>query len=139
MARTAGGQHPQPKEIIFSDLAVSLRAHPVTKKPVVLKNADAIKRAIKNLILTNKYERPYEPDFGGNILDMLFENFDPLLEERMRGRIERTIGNFEPRVTINNITVNANEDQNELIVSIAFTPQNSMRQEELTVELQRTR
>ena len=70
---------------------------------------------------------------------MLFENFDPLFEERMRGRIARTIGNYEPRVTINNITVNANEDQNELIVSIAFTPQNSMRQEELTVELQRTR
>ena len=78
MARAAGAVNPITNEVAFSDLGVTMTAHPVNKKPPVFKNEEAVKRAIKNLILTSRFERPYEPLYGCNIYNRLFENFDPI-------------------------------------------------------------
>ena len=74
----SGSVNPITNELQFSDLSITFTPHPVTGKPVVKKNAEAVKNALKNLIYTNRFERPYEPAFGSDIRNRLFENFDPV-------------------------------------------------------------
>ncbi len=139
MARSSGSVNPITNEVQFSDLGVSFTAHPVTKKLPVFKNAEAVKKAVKNLILTSRFERPYEPLFGCNIYDRLFENFDPIEEANLKKDIEQAIKNYEPRAILEDVIVRANYDQNELYITIRFRVVNQVEPVDLQVVIQRTR
>lgn len=139
MARASGAVNPITNEVAFSDLGVTMTAHPVNKKPPVFKNEEAVKRAIKNLILTSRFERPYEPLYGCNIYDRLFENFDPIEEATLKADIEEAISNYEPRAIVEDTIVRANFDQNELYVTIRFRVVNQAEPTELEVVIQRIR
>lgn len=138
MARS-GALNPITNDVVFSDLGLSMTAHPITKRVPVYKNDEAVKRAIKNLILTTRFERPYEPLYGCNIYDQLFENFDPIAEANLKADIEEAITNYEPRAILEDVIVRANYDQNELYVSIHFRTVNQAEPTELSVVIQRTR
>jgi len=127
------------QELVFSDLNFTFTPHPVTGKLPVLRNEQAVKKALRNLILTNKYERPYEPLFGGNILSLLFENSDNFLDYQIKKQIELAISNFEPRATLVNVIVNDNNDDNNLEVTIIFFIENQKEPVELTINLERVR
>jgi len=127
------------KNLVYKDINMSFANHPVTGNLSVLRNNEAVKRAVRNLILTNHYERPYNPDFGGNVRAMLFENITPITEQTVYGNIKRAIENYEPRVEINDIRVNGKPDQNGLYVSIVFTVINSIEPIQLDVFVERTR
>lgn len=105
---------------IYQDLDLNFGIHPIKKDLVPLQDANAIVRAIYNLLMTNHYERPFRPELGSNIRQMLFENVDPSTAQTIRGFIEETIKNFEPRVTIQRIDVIAKEDQNAYEVRLQF-------------------
>lgn len=139
MARNSGSLHPITKEIQFSDLGITFTAHPVTKRLPVHRNAEAVKRAVKNLILTRHFERPYEPLFGSNVNNRLFENFDPVEEASLRADIREAISNYEPRAIVESVDVNANFDHNELYINIRFRVLNQVAPTELQVVVQRTR
>ena len=62
------------KEVLYKDFPISFSAHPVTGNLSILKNADAVKQSVKNIVLTNFYERPYAPLLGGNVRAQMFEN-----------------------------------------------------------------
>ena len=135
----SGALSPLTNELVFSDINVSFTPHPVTGKVTVLKNAEAVKRAIRNLILTNKYEVPYEPLFGGNVLALLFENSDPFIEFSAKEQIETAIRNFEPRAEVLEVKVQSNPDSNQLRIDIVFFVVNQKDPVELTVNLERVR
>ena len=135
----SGARNPISNELIFSDINVTLTPHPVTGKVGVLRNEEAVKRALRNLILTNQYERPYEPLFGGNILALLFENADPFIEYRAKKQIETAIKNFERRVEVSDITVESDPDTNELLINIVFFVQNQKDPVQLNITLERVR
>lgn len=139
VAYKSGASQPATKDRIFSDLDLKFQAHPVNKKINVLVNENAIKRAVRNLILTNKYERFYNPLFGGDIRSYLFENFTPSLRAEMSQRIEDTIKSFEPRARLLEVRVLPLEDRNFLDVTIVFQPQNSLRPVTLTITVERVR
>lgn len=84
------------------------------------KDAAAVKQSIKNLLLTDYYEKPFQPFFGGNLRAMLFELADDDTEDEIRSNIVTAINNYEPRVEIQNIDVNVLPDQNDMRVSIVF-------------------
>ncbi len=84
------------------------------------KDAAAVKQSIKNLLLTDYYEKPFQPFFGGNLRAMLFELADDDTEDEIRSNIITAINNYEPRVEIQNIDVNVLPDQNDMRVSIVF-------------------
>ena len=138
MARS-GALNPITNDVVFSDLGLSMTAHPITKRLPVYKNDEAVKRAIKNIILTSRFERPYEPLYGCNIYDQLFENFDPIAEANLKADIEEAITNYEPRAIIEEVIVRANYDENELFVVIRFRTVNQAEPTELSVVIQRTR
>jgi phage baseplate assembly protein W len=126
-------------EIIYKDLGISFQSHPVTKKLTVLKNENAVKRAIKNLILTNKGEKFFRPLYGGNINSYLFENFTRVTEIDVRRDIINAIETYEPRATVLDVIVNAREDQNTLRVTIIFSIKDSRTPVELSFNVERIR
>ena len=120
-AYKSGAASPKTNEVMFKDLGLNFIPHPVTKKLPILKNENAIKRAVRNLILTNNYERFYNPYFGGNITSYLFENFDFSTEFDIKKSISRSVGTYEPRVKVNEVRVDTDPDRNSLEVTIIFT------------------
>ena len=136
----SGALNPILKEVVFSDINVSFTPHPVTGKLPVLKNADAVKRAVRNLILTNFGERPYEPLYGGNVRAMLFENTDdPLLQDQLRRQIEGAIKNYEKRAKVESVVVDVKPDSNALVVKIRFMVFNERFPVDLEVAIERVR
>lgn len=105
---------------IYQDLDLHFGIHPVTKDLATLKDASAIVRSVYNLLLTNHYERPFRPELGSNIRQMLFENITQSTAQTIRRFIQETIRNFEPRVTVQRVDVIANEDQNAYEVRLEF-------------------
>ena len=136
----SGAANPILRDVVFSDVSVTFTPHPVTRKLPILKNADAIKRAVRNLILTNFGERPYEPLYGGNVRAMLFENTDdPLLETVIKNNIETAIQNYEPRARVLKTDVVSDADSNALRISIQFMLINQRFPIDLEVAIERVR
>ena len=131
--------NPLTNEIQFSDLGITFTPHPVTGKPVTKKNASAIEGALKNLILTKQFERPYEPAFGSNIRNRLFENFDPVEAVNLEEDIKLAIENFEPRVEINEIKVIGGSDNNSVSIHISFFIVNQANPEVIQLDIERIR
>ena len=136
----SGSLNPLLKEVVFSDVNVTFTPHPVTGKLPVLKNADAVKRAVRNLILTNFGERQYYPLYGGNIRAMLFENADdPLLQDQLKRQIEGAIKNYEKRARVESVEVDARPDSNLLAIRIRFMIVNQRFPVDLEVAIERVR
>ena len=104
----------------FRDLDLNFTIHPIRKDINVHKNEYAIINSVKNLILTNFYERPFQPQVGSNIRRLLFENIDTIIAAQLERAIEETILNFEPRVQISNITAVPKPDENRYSVELEF-------------------
>jgi hypothetical protein len=104
----------------FRDLDLNFTAHPVRKDINVFKNEYAVINSVKNLILTNHYERPFQPELGSNIRRLLFENVDSVMAAQIEREIEETIINFEPRVQVSKVTASADPDYNRYNVELEF-------------------
>jgi phage baseplate assembly protein W len=96
----------------FKDLDLNFNIHPVRKDISKSIGPMAVVNSIKNLILTNHYERPFQPDIGSNVRRLLFENLDNITATTIKDEIERTIVNYEPRATVKTINVTADYDNN---------------------------
>ena len=105
----------------YSDLDLNFTVHPVKKD--INKHTDemAVINAVKNLILTNHYERPFQPDIGSNVRKLLFENLDIVTAGALEKEITQTINNFEPRVEVLGIIVSPDFDNNSFKVTLNFT------------------
>lgn len=108
----------------YSDIDLDFIPHPVTKDLVIKTNEDAVKRAVRNLILTNAYERPFHSEIGGNVRALLFENVDVFTAASLETRIKYQLENFEPRIETLNITVIGNLDTNGFDVKLEFLIKN---------------
>jgi phage baseplate assembly protein W len=104
----------------FRDLDLSFNIHPVRKDVNVHKSERAVINSIKNLVLTNHYERPFQPELGSNIRRLLFENVDSVMAAQIEREIEETIENFEPRAQISKVTAIAAPDENKYEVVMEF-------------------
>jgi len=127
------------KTEIFSDINLAFTAHPVTRKLTRKIDRDAVKQSIRNLILTDFYERPFQPNIGCNIRSYLFEHFTPSLKQQMENTIKETIENFEPRANLMRVLVEDRPDLNGLTVSVAFRVRNDTTPVVLDVILERVR
>lgn len=109
-----------PTSRTFKDLDLNFNIHPVKKDINTHKNELAIVNSIKNLVLTNHYERPFQPDLGSNIRRLLFENVEPLVAAQIEREITEVIGNFEPRAQVSSVTVIPAPDENSYKVELQF-------------------
>jgi phage baseplate assembly protein W len=104
----------------FKDLDLNFTIHPVRKDINRTIGPMAVVNSIKNLILTNYYERPFQPNVGSNVRRLLFENLDNITATTLKNEIERTIANYEPRATVKAINVKADFDNNGFKVYLEF-------------------
>ena len=104
----------------FSDISASFQINPLNRDLIQLKNANAIARSIRNLIMTVPGERPFNPVLGSQVTNLLFENLDKLTASSIKSEIINTITNFEPRVRLNEVIVKAQPDNNQFDVQIQY-------------------
>ena len=97
----------------FLDVSASFQVNPINNDVIVTRNENAIARALRNLVFTIPGEKPFQPLVGSNISNLLFENLDRLTASSIKSELETTINNFEPRVSLNSVTVTPNVENNE--------------------------
>ena len=123
----------------YRDLDLDFVPHPVTKDISIKTNDEAVKRSVRNLVLTNAYEKPFHPEISSDVRGLLFELATPLTAIRMKNAITEVIENFEPRAQLLDISVSNNIDNNAFDVTIVFKVINQDNVEELSFSLERLR
>ena len=124
----------------YSDLDLFFSAKGVSKDISKVTDIQAVKRSIRNLVLTNHYEKPFHPEIGSGVRDMLFEPMTPITANILARKIEDVIENFEPRAKLVGIRAFPNLDRNEYEVTIEFYVVNTPTElVDLTVMLERLR
>ena len=101
--------------------------------------ANAVKQAIKTLVMTNFMEKPFQPDFGCDILSQLFENYDEDIDEFIRETIRVNVKRYEPRARVLNVVVEAQPDNNLIEVTVTFKVVNTNEVVVFTTTLSRLR
>lgn len=123
----------------YSDLDLNFNIHPMKKD--INKNVGdmAVINALKYLILTNHYERPFQPDLGSNVRKLLFENLDIVTATALEREIYQTVTNYEPRVNLISVSVVPDLDNNAFSVSMQFSIINRTEPVSITFQLERIR
>ena len=104
----------------FKDINLSFKRHPVTNDVVVIRDEDAIKRSVKNIIFTILGEKPFEPNFGSVINESLFDLNTSLNEIRVADEISASLRNYEPRISNIDTTVTVAPDTNEMNCTVQY-------------------
>ena len=104
----------------FKDINLSFKRHPVTNDVITIRDEDAIKRAVKNIIFTILGEKPFEPNFGSVISQSLFDLNTNLNEIRISDEIKQSLLNYEPRIDNTEVTVSVYPDSNELNCTVQY-------------------
>lgn len=104
----------------YRDLNLNFTAHPVKKDISKHINERAIINSVKNLVSTNFYERPFRPEIGSGVRQILFEMVDSVSGAALERQILEVIQNFEPRVTVDSITATPSPDENGYNVTMEF-------------------
>lgn len=123
----------------YSDLDLDFIPHPTTKDVVKKTGEDAIKRSVRNLILTNFYDRKFQHYIGSNTYKLLFEPINPLIVNFLRDAIFEVLGTYEPRVAINTVKVSVDADNNGYNVTIEYIIKNNDRPVTINLFLERIR
>ena len=104
----------------FKDINLSFKRHPVTNDVVVIRDEDAIKRSVKNIIFTILGEKPFEPNFGSVINESLFDLNTNLSEIRVSDEIRSSLLIYEPRIDNIDVNVTIAPDSNEMNCTIQY-------------------
>ena len=123
----------------YKDLDLDFTRNIVTNDVVKIEDVNAVKRSVKNLIQTNHFERPFHPELGCGVRELLFENYTPLTGIFIRRKVEEVITNYEPRARLSQVTVNEQPDRNAIGVTVYFYVMNMPEPVSVTTLLQRIR
>lgn len=124
---------------VYSDLDLSLTLHPDFHDIIPLTDIDAVSNAVRNLLVTNFTEFPFQMDVGGNISALLFEPADPFTLHALQQYITRCLLKFEPRIDNVIVDVIDDSDNNQYSVELTFRVINLAQTVDMTVYLQRIR
>lgn len=124
---------------LYSDFYSNLDIHPGTGDIARVKNDQAVIQSVRNLLLTDHYERPFAPLIGSTIRQMLFEDVSPYTAVSIRIAIEDTLNNYEPRVSLIETIVEPDADENGYNIRLKFSLINRVTPVEMGFFLNRTR
>jgi phage baseplate assembly protein W len=123
----------------WRDLDLSLTLHPIRKDIMPLKDDNAIKNSVKNLLISNFYERPFSRDVGANLRALLFEPADSITKIALKDNIRRVIRKYEPRVVLRDIQINYQDDSNAYNITVIFKIKEFDTNESVEIVLRRLR
>ena len=124
MAWDASRQNEKRSSRVYKDLNLNFTVNPVTSDVTTVTDVNAVKRSVRNLLLTNHYDKPFHPEIGSNIQSLLFENFGPITGNQLARQIEELIANFEPRANVESVECFPLPDTNTYDVRIYFYVEN---------------
>lgn len=104
----------------YRDLDLDFIPHPVSGDLISLKDADAVKRSVRNLILTDVYERFFQPNLGSGIKQLLFEPINPLTQKSIEIAVQDVLRKYEKRASVLSVQADVNADENGYDVTITF-------------------
>jgi len=123
----------------WRDLDLSLKIHPIRKDIIPLKDDAAIKNAVKNLLVSNFFERPFQPTLGANLRGLLFEPADAITKLDLKQGIRRVLDTHEPRIKVLNIKVLDESDNNSYRITVNFLIKEYDTAENVEIVLRRLR
>tara|TARA_B100000609_G_C17178125_1_gene415540 strand:- start:452 stop:877 length:426 start_codon:yes stop_codon:yes gene_type:complete len=123
----------------YSDLNLNFTKNPATGDVARLTDIEAVKRSVRNLIMTNQFERPFHPELGSSVRALLFEPITPLNAVLLEDRVREVIINFEPRASVGSVQVFDDLDNNRYKVIINFKVISTSEDVTITEFLQRLR
>ena len=123
----------------WRDLDLSLKIHPIRKDIIPLKDDAAIKNAVKNLLVSNFFERPFQPTLGANLRGLLFEPADAITKLDLKQGIRRVLDTHEPRIKVLNIKVLDEPDNNSYRITVNFLIKEYDTAESVEIILRRLR
>ena len=123
----------------YKDINFDFTANPVTGDVATVKDTVSVKRGIRNVLLTENYERLFNPEFGSGVKNILFEPMTPITAQRLEDEVASAIKAWEQRAEIININVISEEEYNRYRVSVKFRINNSIETEQVDVFLSRER
>jgi len=123
----------------YRDLDLSLKIHPIRKDIIPLKDDAAVKNAVRNLLISNFYERPFQSDLGANLRGLLFEPAGMLTNIQIRDNIRFCVEKYEPRVSVDSIDITNVVDKNRYIIEVFFTIKEFSTQDSVEIVLRRLR
>ncbi len=123
----------------FKDLDLNFTIHPVKKDINRHVGVNAVVNSIKNLVLYNHYERPFNPEFGSNLRKLLFENADSFTASLIEREISEMISIYEPRCQVEKLVTRASPDENGFYVELTFFVINLTDPIQITFFLERIR
>ena len=124
MAWDASRQNEKRSSRVYKDLNLNFGINPVTSDVTTVTDVNAVKRSVRNLLLTNHYDRPFHPEIGSNIQSLLFENFGPITGNQLSRQIEEVIGNYEPRARVETVECYPVPETNTYDVRVYFYVEN---------------
>ena len=127
------------KKPYYSDFYTNFNVHPQNKRLVKHTNEEAVKRSVRNLLLTEKYDRLFQPEVGSRINSLLFENMSEIIVDELKNAIKETLDRYEPRIRVIDIIIQANESRHAYDVYIYFEVINSVNPVTLNITLYRAR
>ncbi len=104
----------------FKDVSMSFKFNPLSGDLITLSNENAIARSVRNIVLTTPGEKIFDPNFGSNIGEILFENIDEITAVSIQEEIQNSLENYEPRVELIDVNVRPNYDMNQFDVIISY-------------------
>ena len=123
----------------YKDINFDFTANPVTGDVATVKDTVSVKRGIRNVLLTENYERLFNPEFGSGVKNILFEPMTPITAQRLEDEVASAINAWEQRAEIININVISEDEYNRYRVSVKFRINNSIETEQVDVFLSRER
>ena len=140
----AQGVNNSPRDTyIYKDFSLFFTPNPVTGDVTQVSDVQDVKRAVRNLVLTNRFDHPFHPEIASNVREMLFEQFTPITQTLIKNRIEEVLENYEPRVSVTSVEVVDpsfhHMDNNSLNITINFRLKNNPNVQSVDVILERVR
>lgn len=127
------------KQSLYADFKKNLAISPISKDLALIKDDEAVKQSIKNLVLTDPGERLMQPFIGGGIRALLFENITPAVLNLIENQVKSTINTYEPRAEVINVTASSKYDDNTVNVVVNFYIRNTNEPIKLDLILTRVR
>tara|TARA_B100001113_G_scaffold176295_1_gene144427 strand:- start:989 stop:1399 length:411 start_codon:yes stop_codon:yes gene_type:complete len=122
----------------YSDVDFNLTPHPSSGDIIVKQDKEAVKRSVRNIMLTNNFERPFRPNFGANLRGLLFEYADNMTRYELRQQVIEALNFYEPRVSVSSIEL-SDAGRNGLNVNVKYGVRGIKEQQNVEVLLERVR
>jgi phage baseplate assembly protein W len=127
------------KPILYSDFFKDFSINPISSDIAIKTNEDSVKESIKNLVLTDRGERLFQPTLGGNVRKTLFDNMTPASIKLLEEQVKEVINNYEPRAALISVEVIGLADENKVQINVSFYVRNNERPLSISIFLERTR